>query len=310
MGDPISGQRWNWQLCRLTETTWCWNNLVRSFHENTPLAFPRRHLNCDVLLAVTNMETVRWERTSLFFLFSPTTLAGIASSILMFVAIIATMVCCFMCSCCYLYQRRQQRASTHYDGKISTVWIHARAGTFKMKCPDPQPSTSQCPVTPWSPCTMPMENHWDLLSILMQVTQWRHSTQGCPLTTQWCRQDTFHLTWWSRRTARVSTVCSVGWRWRRRMCYGVLIWKKTYSCGFTVLYRSAAGEETSLLFVWFCSLKWAGTGITFGRPASSHHCWQPGQIYVLGFVVYIRNWIWATESQSTGHFLPCHFLFC
>lgn len=48
---------------------------------------------------------------------SPTTLAGIASSILLFVAIIATMVCCFMCSCCYLYQRRQQRGRTPYDGK-------------------------------------------------------------------------------------------------------------------------------------------------------------------------------------------------
>src|SRR4029434_6864874 len=48
---------------------------------------------------------------------SPTTIAGIASSILLFVAIIATMVCCFMCSCCYLYQRRQQRGRTPYDGK-------------------------------------------------------------------------------------------------------------------------------------------------------------------------------------------------
>lgn len=52
-------------------------------------------------------------------LYSPTTIAGIASSILLFVAIIATMVCCFMCSCCYLYQRRQQRGGTPYDGKTS-----------------------------------------------------------------------------------------------------------------------------------------------------------------------------------------------
>ncbi|KAG9352854.1 hypothetical protein JZ751_017430 [Albula glossodonta] len=45
----------------------------------------------------------------------PTTIAGIASSILLFVAIIATMVCCFMCSCCYLYQRRM-RGGTSYEG--------------------------------------------------------------------------------------------------------------------------------------------------------------------------------------------------
>ncbi|KAF3856575.1 hypothetical protein F7725_017298 [Dissostichus mawsoni] len=48
---------------------------------------------------------------------TPTTLAGIASSILLFVAIIATMVCCFMCSCCYLYQRRQLRGRTPYDAQ-------------------------------------------------------------------------------------------------------------------------------------------------------------------------------------------------
>ncbi len=50
---------------------------------------------------------------------SPSTIAGIASSILLFVAAIATMVCCFMCSCCYLYQRRQQRGRTPYEGKCN-----------------------------------------------------------------------------------------------------------------------------------------------------------------------------------------------
>uniref|UniRef100_A0A3B3TBZ4 Shisa family member 4 n=1 Tax=Paramormyrops kingsleyae TaxID=1676925 RepID=A0A3B3TBZ4_9TELE len=57
------------------------------------------------------------QKRCMLFQFSPTTIAGIASSILLFVAIIATMVCCFMCSCCYLYQRRQQRGGTPYDGQ-------------------------------------------------------------------------------------------------------------------------------------------------------------------------------------------------
>uniref|UniRef100_A0A8D2LLW7 Shisa family member 4 n=1 Tax=Varanus komodoensis TaxID=61221 RepID=A0A8D2LLW7_VARKO len=38
--------------------------------------------------------------------FGPRTIAGIASGVILFVAIVATIVCCFLCSCCYLYQRR------------------------------------------------------------------------------------------------------------------------------------------------------------------------------------------------------------
>uniref|UniRef100_UPI00398E5307 protein shisa-4 isoform X3 n=1 Tax=Pristiophorus japonicus TaxID=55135 RepID=UPI00398E5307 len=39
---------------------------------------------------------------------SPTTVAGIASAILLFIVIVGILVCCFLCSCCYLYRRRQQ----------------------------------------------------------------------------------------------------------------------------------------------------------------------------------------------------------
>ncbi|XP_012732073.2 protein shisa-4 [Fundulus heteroclitus] len=63
------------------------------------------------------MITEREQKRCMLFQFSPSTLVGIASSILLFVAIIATMVCCFMCSCCYLYQRRQQRGRTPYDAQ-------------------------------------------------------------------------------------------------------------------------------------------------------------------------------------------------
>ncbi|CAJ1050364.1 protein shisa-4 [Xyrichtys novacula] len=71
----------------------------------------RRYCCLDAFKMITERE----QKRCMLFQFSPTTLAGIASSILLFVAIIATMVCCFMCSCCYLYQRRQQRGRTPYD---------------------------------------------------------------------------------------------------------------------------------------------------------------------------------------------------
>ncbi|XP_041051803.1 protein shisa-4 [Carcharodon carcharias] len=39
---------------------------------------------------------------------SSTTVAGIASAILLFIVIVGILVCCFLCSCCYLYRRRHQ----------------------------------------------------------------------------------------------------------------------------------------------------------------------------------------------------------
>ncbi|XP_043341172.1 protein shisa-4 isoform X3 [Cervus elaphus] len=52
--------------------------------------------------------------------FSPKTIAGIASAVILFVAVVATTICCFLCSCCYLYRRRQQLQSP-FEG-------NARAG--------------------------------------------------------------------------------------------------------------------------------------------------------------------------------------
>ncbi|XP_016101478.1 protein shisa-4 [Sinocyclocheilus grahami] len=63
------------------------------------------------------MITEAGQKRCMLFHLSPSTIAGIASSILLFVAAIATMVCCFMCSCCYLYQRRQQRGRTPYEAQ-------------------------------------------------------------------------------------------------------------------------------------------------------------------------------------------------
>ncbi|XP_078098487.1 protein shisa-4 isoform X3 [Mustelus asterias] len=37
-----------------------------------------------------------------------TTIAGIVSAVLLLIVIIGILVCCFLCSCCYLYQRRHQ----------------------------------------------------------------------------------------------------------------------------------------------------------------------------------------------------------
>lgn len=73
----------------------------------------RRYCCMDPFKIITERE----QKRCMLFQFSPSTLVGIASSILLFVAIIATMVCCFMCSCCYLYQMRQQRSRTPYDAQ-------------------------------------------------------------------------------------------------------------------------------------------------------------------------------------------------
>ncbi|KAM6927488.1 protein shisa-4 isoform 1-T1 [Xenentodon cancila] len=83
----------------------------------------RRYCCLDAFKMITERE----QKRCMLFQFSPTTLAGIASSILLFVAIIATMVCCFMCSCCYLYQRRQQRGRTPYEGKTCTLQVYVFA---------------------------------------------------------------------------------------------------------------------------------------------------------------------------------------
>ncbi|KAJ8386385.1 hypothetical protein AAFF_G00170900 [Aldrovandia affinis] len=54
----------------------------------------------------------REQKRCLLFQISPTTMAGIASSVLLFAVIVSTVVCCFMCSCCYLYRRRRDLSQT------------------------------------------------------------------------------------------------------------------------------------------------------------------------------------------------------
>ncbi|XP_036389473.1 protein shisa-4-like [Megalops cyprinoides] len=60
----------------------------------------------------------REQKRCMLFQISPSTIAGIASSVLLFVVIITTAVCCFMCSCCYLYRCRQERRhATPYEAQ-------------------------------------------------------------------------------------------------------------------------------------------------------------------------------------------------
>uniref|UniRef100_A0A3B4G5I2 Shisa family member 4 n=1 Tax=Pundamilia nyererei TaxID=303518 RepID=A0A3B4G5I2_9CICH len=148
----------------------------------------RRYCCLDAFKMITERE----QKRCMLFQFSPTTLAGIASSILLFVAIIATMVCCFMCSCCYLYQRRQQRGRTPYDGETSRcrvdvyaddheVWIFLRNCAIFF---NPQLSRSPWPATRLSPCTMLMVNQFAPQSIHPLVTLWRPSILACLHSTQ------------------------------------------------------------------------------------------------------------------------------
>uniref|UniRef100_A0A8C0CFV6 Shisa family member 4 n=1 Tax=Balaenoptera musculus TaxID=9771 RepID=A0A8C0CFV6_BALMU len=55
--------------------------------------------------------------------FSPKTIAGIASAVILFVAVVATTICCFLCSCCYLYRRRQQLQSPFEGQEIPMTGI-------------------------------------------------------------------------------------------------------------------------------------------------------------------------------------------
>ncbi|XP_035237887.1 protein shisa-4-like isoform X1 [Anguilla anguilla] len=60
----------------------------------------------------------REQKRCMLFQISPTTMAGIASSVLLFVVIISTLVCCSMCSCCYMYRRRRElRQATPCEGQ-------------------------------------------------------------------------------------------------------------------------------------------------------------------------------------------------
>ncbi|XP_007426112.1 protein shisa-4 [Python bivittatus] len=63
---------------------------------------------------VRNLLTERQQKHCMAF--GPRTIAGIASAVILFVAIVATIVCCFLCSCCYLYQRRHHM-QTPYQGQ-------------------------------------------------------------------------------------------------------------------------------------------------------------------------------------------------
>ncbi|NWU92588.1 SHSA4 protein, partial [Upupa epops] len=75
--------------------------------------------------------------------FSPRTIAGIASAVVLFIAIVTTIVCCFMCSCCYLYQRRQHLRTPLQGG------LGGLGGPMAMY-PPPGPA-AQYPMYPSGP---------------------------------------------------------------------------------------------------------------------------------------------------------------
>lgn len=166
---------------------------------------------------------------------SPTTIAGIASSILLFVAVIATMVCCFMCSCCYLYQRRQQRGRTPFDGETrSCTDHHPNASVLTAKhLFAPQPSRSPWPVTQCSLCMMPMENPWGTPSISTLAIRWLPSILACPPSTLSCSLVLIHHRWWILHTVRV-------------ICYWLAVIIKTQTALITISWTS---YKVNALFV-------------------------------------------------------------
>ncbi|XP_078276909.1 protein shisa-4 isoform X2 [Rhinoraja longicauda] len=67
---------------------------------------------CQVhMLRITERQQKYCATTNL----SPATVAGIASALFLFTLIIGIIVCCFLCSCCYLYRRRHNLRQ-HFTG--------------------------------------------------------------------------------------------------------------------------------------------------------------------------------------------------
>ncbi|MGH0182351.1 UNVERIFIED_CONTAM: hypothetical protein FKN15_009302 [Acipenser sinensis] len=101
------------------------------------------------------MITEKQQKHCMLFQFSPTTIAGIASSILLFMVFVSTLVCCFMCSCCYLYQRWQQMRTPH-QGQHIQMTSYPRDFTYPTQCKpaggpgDPYPGAQH-----YHPATMP-----------------------------------------------------------------------------------------------------------------------------------------------------------
>ncbi|XP_069797406.1 protein shisa-4 isoform X2 [Narcine bancroftii] len=94
---------------------------------------------------------------------SPTTVAGIASAIFLFIVIIGIIVCCFLCSCCYLYQRRQ-RLRQAFTGAREVIYSYPMQPTSPSKNMTPVPyptapaygaASTSYPVNPAYPPNVP-----------------------------------------------------------------------------------------------------------------------------------------------------------
>ncbi|XP_074833341.1 protein shisa-4 isoform X2 [Carettochelys insculpta] len=89
--------------------------------------------------------------------FSPKTIAGIASAVVLFLAIVATIICCFMCSCCYLYQRRQHTRTPFQGQEIPLPSYPAQPPCTYTVDPKAGPAAPQPGFTPMAmyPSTAP-----------------------------------------------------------------------------------------------------------------------------------------------------------
>ncbi|XP_043341171.1 protein shisa-4 isoform X2 [Cervus elaphus] len=110
--------------------------------------------------------------------FSPKTIAGIASAVILFVAVVATTICCFLCSCCYLYRRRQQLQSPFEGNARAGPGARATSSALHVQktcaCTQAQTWTPKPALHPHSlaSCTHPAVLHPSI-----------HSTQRDPPST-------------------------------------------------------------------------------------------------------------------------------
>ncbi|XP_051891075.1 protein shisa-4 [Pristis pectinata] len=80
------------------------------------------------------MITERQQKYCVTTNISPTTIAGIASAIFLFIVIIGIIICCFLCSCCYLYRRRHQLRE-HFTGPREVVHSYPMQPAYPTNVP-------------------------------------------------------------------------------------------------------------------------------------------------------------------------------
>ncbi|XP_078403030.1 protein shisa-4 isoform X1 [Cetorhinus maximus] len=126
---------------------------------------------------------------------SSTTVAGIASAILLFIVIVGILVCCFLCSCCYLYRRRHQMRLP-FTGTDGDGWSKDLAVPLSVPC---------CWGTLLLFCSsLTIGSHGEVLIPVWRTIRWKRGDSQFPYA---ANQSTQHASW------SIPSVSNSSWLW-------------------------------------------------------------------------------------------------